>query len=205
MDRLLLIGLFGCLFASIDSLKFKLQPNTQKCLKEEIKQNVLVIGEYDVQHIDNQRVDYVVTDSKKEVLSRGDSIAQGKFSLVVDSHEVFEVCFMSKISPGVSGIPQDVTFTSKIGEEAKTFEGMGEAQKMKPMEVELKKLEVLSHEIVEEFQEMRNREIKMSDTNESTNSRVLYLSIFSMCCLLCLSVWQVLYLRKYFKSRKLIE
>ena len=33
----------------------------------------------------------------------------------------------------------------------------------------------------------------MRDTNESTNSRVLYFSIFSMCCLLGLATWQVLY------------
>lgn len=40
---------------------------------------------------------------------------------------------------------------------------------------------------------------------ESTNSRVLYLSIFSMLCLLSLAIWQVLYLRRYFKAKKLIE
>lgn len=33
----------------------------------------------------------------------------------------------------------------------------------------------------------------------------LYFSIFSMLCLLGLATWQVLYLRKYFKSKKLIE
>ena len=32
---------------------------------------------------------------------------------------------------------------------------------------------------------------EMRDTNESTNSRVLYFSIFSMCCLLGLATWQV--------------
>uniref|UniRef100_X1Z2A6 GOLD domain-containing protein n=1 Tax=Capitella teleta TaxID=283909 RepID=X1Z2A6_CAPTE len=41
--------------------------------------------------------------------------------------------------------------------------------------------------------------------SESTHSRVLYFSVFSMCCLLGLATWQVLYLRKYFKSKKLIE
>jgi len=40
---------------------------------------------------------------------------------------------------------------------------------------------------------------------ESTHSRVLYFSIFSMCCLLGLATWQVLYLRRYFKAKKLIE
>ena len=38
---------------------------------------------------------------------------------------------------------------------------------------------------------------EMRDTNESTNSRVLYFSIFSMCCLLGLATWQVRILMKY--------
>ena len=57
----------------------------------------------------------------------------------------------------------------------------------------------------QDFAHMRQREEEMRDTNESTNSRVLYFSIFSMLCLLGLATWQVLYLRKYFKSKKLIE
>lgn len=40
---------------------------------------------------------------------------------------------------------------------------------------------------------------------ESTNSRVLYFSVFSMLCLVALATWQVLYLRRFFKAKKLIE
>jgi hypothetical protein len=40
---------------------------------------------------------------------------------------------------------------------------------------------------------------------ESTNSRVLYFSVFSMLCLIALATWQVLYLRRFFKAKKLIE
>ena len=113
---------------------------------------------------------------------------------------------------------------------------LGEAAKLKPLEVELKRLEELSEAIVQDFSLMRKREEEMRDTNgtlnkykynsylmffflfimhlneiffsfflESTNSRVLYFSIFSMCCLLGLATWQVLYLRKFFKAKKLIE
>jgi len=89
--------------------------------------------------------------------------------------------------------------------EAKSYEGIGDAAKLKPLEIELKRLEDLSESIVQDFAHMRQREEEMRDTNESTNSRVLYFSIFSMCCLLGLATWQVLYLRKYFKSKKLIE
>ncbi|KAI8425389.1 hypothetical protein MSG28_007146 [Choristoneura fumiferana] len=73
------------------------------------------------------------------------------------------------------------------------------------MEVELKRLEDLSEAIVQDFTLMRKREEEMRDTNESTNNRVLFFSVFSMVCLLGLATWQVLYLRRYFKAKKLIE
>ena len=75
--------------------------------------------------------------------------------------------------------------------------------------MELKRLEDLSESIVQDFNYMRQREVggddssdgmififlkfqeEMRDTNENTNSRVLYFSIFSMCCLLGLATWQV--------------
>lgn len=103
---------------------------------------------------------------------------------------------------------------------------IGEASKLKPLEVDLKRLEDLSDSIVLDFALMRKREEEMRDTNgnvygigysweskpltifyvtEKTNSRVLFFSIFSMCCLLGLATWQVLYLRRYFKAKKLIE
>ncbi len=45
----------------------------------------------------------------------------------------------------------------------------------------------------------------LSSFAESTNTRVLYFSIFSMCCLIGLATWQVFYLRRFFKAKKLIE
>lgn len=40
---------------------------------------------------------------------------------------------------------------------------------------------------------------------ESTNTRVLYFSVFSMSCLVVLAIWQIFYLRRFFKAKKLIE
>ena len=91
------------------------------------------------------------------------------------------------------------------------------------MELELRRLEDLAESVVNDFAYMRAREEEMRDTNgqlgalvsyhcfnlssftESTNSRVLYFSIFSMCCLLFLAAWQMFYLRRFFQAKKLIE
>ncbi|GFG31540.1 hypothetical protein Cfor_09196 [Coptotermes formosanus] len=146
-----------------------------------------------------------VRDSKGHILSQKDDISRGKFSFVTENYDTFEICFVSRVSPQQRGIAQEVSLVTKRGVEAKNYEGLGEAAKLKPLEVELKRLEDLSDAIVQDFSQMRKREEEMRDTNESTNSRVLYFSIFSMCCLLGLATWQVLYLRRFFKAKKLID
>ncbi|GAA53658.1 transmembrane emp24 domain-containing protein bai [Clonorchis sinensis] len=73
------------------------------------------------------------------------------------------------------------------------------------MEMELKRLEALTDEIVRDFTTMHTKSSAMRSTNESTHTRVLYLSVLSMLILVSFAVWQVLYLRRYFKSKKLIE
>merc|ERR1719187_1373705 len=99
----------------------------------------------------------------------------------------------------------EIKIDVKKGIEAKNYDEQAKTEKLKPLEVELRRLEDLSDSIVNDFMHMKTREEQMRNTNESTNSRVLYFSIFSMCCLIGLATWQVLYLRKFFKSKKLIE
>ena len=91
------------------------------------------------------------------------------------------------------------------GVDSKDYKDTIETEQLKPLEAQLRRLEDLSNEIVQDFAYMRKREEEMRDTNESTNSRVLYFSVFSMVCLLSLAVWQLFYLRRYFKAKKLIE
>jgi hypothetical protein len=201
----LLVLLFSVCAVSVDSLMFNLEPNTRKCLKEEIHKGVLVTGEYDVNEVPGQQVDMMVTDTKGQHFVNRESTDKGKFAFTTDDYDVFEICFISRVPTNMRGGRHEVFLQTKHGVEAKNYENLGDAAKLKPLEVELKRLEDLSESIVQDFAHMRQREEEMRDTNESTNSRVLYFSLFSMCCLLGLATWQVLYLRKFFKSKKLIE
>jgi hypothetical protein len=182
-----------------------LSPNTRKCLKEEIHKDVLVTGEYELTDAPGQTAYLKVTDSKGHVLYNKDDALKGKFAFITEEYDMFEICFESKMQHGMHGGDREVNINMKRGVEAKNYGDMAKAEKLKPMEVELKRLEDLSESIVNDFAYMRAREEEMRDTNESTHSRVLYFSIFSMCCLLGLATWQVLYLRRYFKAKKLIE
>lgn len=56
-----LFALFLCAFiGSANAIMFKLEPNTQKCLRDELHANQLVLGDYEVTDVPGQQIDYVV-------------------------------------------------------------------------------------------------------------------------------------------------
>ena len=52
---------------------------------------------------------------------------------------------------------------------------------------------------MKELDYLREREFKLRDTNESTNERVKWFALGTMGMLVALGVWQVIYLRAYFR------
>jgi hypothetical protein len=58
--RAQIVTVIAVLIINVDGIMWKLQPNAQKCLKEELQSDVLVTGDYEVQDAPGQKVDYVV-------------------------------------------------------------------------------------------------------------------------------------------------
>ncbi|KJH50311.1 hypothetical protein DICVIV_03504 [Dictyocaulus viviparus] len=199
---------FVVLMEVVSCLRFNVAANSKKCLKEEIHKNIVVTGEYEFSEGIGYYGSVHVTDTRGHTLYKRERFSdlKGKFAFTTDEYDIFEIC-ISNHGPAGSGSSQsrEVFLKMKHGVEAKNYDDIAKAEKLKPLEVELRRLEDLSDQIVKDFSFMRQREEEMRNTNESTNSRVLYLSIFSMICLLALAVWQVMFLRNYFKSKKLID
>ncbi|XP_019374331.1 PREDICTED: transmembrane emp24 domain-containing protein 10 [Gavialis gangeticus] len=197
-------------------ISFQLPGKARKCLREEIHRDTLVTGEYEIgappgsswgciSHSHDPSL-LQITDSAGHILYAKEDATKGKFAFTTEDYDMFEACFESKLPVGTGRMPdQLVILDMKHGVEAKNYEEIAKVEKLKPLEVELRRLEDLSESIVNDFAYMKKREEEMRDTNESTNTRVLYFSIFSMCCLIGLATWQVFYLRRFFKAKKLIE
>jgi hypothetical protein len=198
-----LLTLLVSLISNIHSISFTLTAQSKKCLREEVHKNVLVTGEYKLSEAPI-KTHLTVIDTNGHVLYKKDDAQKGKFAFTTDEYDMFEVCFHSEGSHG-QGIDREIFLDVKTGVEAKNYDDLQKTEKLKPMELELKKLEDLSEAIVNDFAYMRAREEQMRDTNESTSDRVLYFSIFSMLCLIGLAVWQIFYLRRFFVAKKLIE
>uniref|UniRef100_A0A4W4EZH4 GOLD domain-containing protein n=2 Tax=Electrophorus electricus TaxID=8005 RepID=A0A4W4EZH4_ELEEL len=196
MARLGVLILLPVVFESVVSISFFLPVRTRKCLKEEIHKDVLVTGEYEISEQPNTKTNLKITDSSGHILYSKEDATKGKFAFTTEDYDMFEVCFESKSQMGKN-------LCSHLVGAGNTE--IAKVEKLKPLEVELRRLEDLSESIVNDFAYMKKREEEMRDTNESTNTRVLYFSIFSMCCLIGLATWQVFYLRRFFKAKKLIE
>ncbi|EFO28301.1 transmembrane protein [Loa loa] len=205
LDAILLLVIL--LISQTASIRFYVPPNGKKCLKEEIHKNVVVTGSYEFADTTGHISSVHVTDTRGHTLYQRERFTEtsGKFAFTADEYDIFEICFSTHLPPNVRGGNREVYLEMKRGVEAKNYNAVAKAEQLKPLEVELRRLEDLSDSIVQDFAYMRQREEEMRSTNESTNSRVLYLSIFSMLCLLSLAIWQVLYLRRYFKAKKLID
>lgn len=86
-----------------------------------------------------------------------------------------------------------------IGADARDWSAIQAAEKLKPVETELRRIEELVQEIVNEMDYLRTREQKLRDTNESTNERVKWFAFGTMGMLVGLGAWQIVYLRAYFR------
>ena len=67
--------------------------------------------------------------------------------------------------PGGDSRDRAVYLDIKHGAEMKDYDAIAKAEKLKPLEKELRKLEDLSESIVNDFAYMRSREEEMRDTN----------------------------------------
>ncbi|XP_014246344.1 transmembrane emp24 domain-containing protein 10-like [Cimex lectularius] len=197
------------LYNSAESINFYLDPNVQKCLREEVSKDVLVIGEYNVTNLDEADsrmlpTKLLVTDEKRHILAKVDDARKGRFSFILEETGLIEICFHSESGyrPKEGGV---VWLSIRKGVETKNYEELAEVAKLKPMEGRMARLEDFVEAIVDDFVEMKEREVAMSNTNESTKSRVFYLSIFNFSWLFALAAGQIIYLRQFFKSKKLIE
>ena len=203
--------------SGIGCIRFNLHPATRRCLKEEMRKGIVVSGDYDVTPVQGSlnvpnlvRVDLAITDSKGHVAFARENIDKGRFAVTPDEDDIYDYCVISHPlvnipPPQLESAVREVLIIMKHGVEAKNYEQLAAVSQLKPLELELTKLEDLSSSIVQDFEYMKQREQEMRDTNESTNNRVFYLSLFSMSCLAALALWQILYLKKFFKSKKLIE
>lgn len=209
---LLLASASLLIFEVCHSIRFHLQPNSKKCLKHEMYSNQLAVGEYEISSLPDTVVDMTITDSKGHIAFNRDNVdGKGKFAVTSDETDFYELCFKYSASPTVPTSQlqsREISVDYRVGAEAKDYSNVGSGvdhDKLAELEKDLTRIEDLTNSIIVDFAYLKKREQEMRDTNESTNTRLFYQTVTSVIILLFLTTWQVLYLRTFFRARKLID
>ncbi|KAK1226740.1 vesicle coat component [Marasmius sp. AFHP31] len=212
----LFLIVLGLLTGQSYAIKFFLQASrypAPKCIWNPVHKNALVIVTANVGAGDKQRVDVEIVDSSEQrnVYLNKRNIT-GETRLAVTSHSEGEmgVCFKNTVETGVSQeqstkLKRIIDLDVDIGAEAVDYNAIANQESLSGLETEMRKLEGLVKEIVDEMGYLKRREERFTNTNLSTNQRVQNFAWFTMFALAGLGAWQILHLRSFFKRKYLID
>lgn len=93
----------------------------------------------------------------------------------------------------------------KVGGAQKAASEVAKKEALKPMESKLQQLETTVMQITTEMRSLQSKEAQMTAIRDSTSSRMVWFSVSTTLLLLGLKAAEILYLRQYFKSRRLIQ
>ncbi|PBK89788.1 hypothetical protein ARMGADRAFT_1054560 [Armillaria gallica] len=197
------------------AIKFSLQAYRYpppKCIWNPAHADTLVIVTANVAPGDKQRVDIEIVDSspqKNVYLSKRNVNAETRLAITTHAEGEVGVCFKNHLDPDVRSetakTARIIDLDVDIGADAVDYNAIANQESLSGLETEMRKLEGLVKEIVDEMGYLKKREERFTDTNTSTNQRVQNFAWFTIISLAGLGVWQIMHLRAFFKRKYLID
>lgn len=181
----------------------------QQCIRDFVQQDQMVVininskGSYG----EEQRLGVKVLDQAGNIYhEKAEILDHAQIAFNSQLNNAVDVCFTNTLrsSSKAQGLSKEVELEVESGTAARDWNAIQAAEKLAPTEVDLLRIKGLIEEVSLELRYLRNREARMRDTNESTNSRVKYFSLLIIISLVVLGAWQVKYLRHYFKVKHII-
>ncbi|KAA8546393.1 hypothetical protein F0562_002868 [Nyssa sinensis] len=182
-----------------------------KCVSEEIQNNVVILADYsviDVVNVDEHpdvipTISATVTSPYGNNLHHQENVTRGQFAFTTSEAGSYLACFWLD-GNHQGGTRIAVSLDWRIGISAKDWESVARKEKIEGVELELRKLEGAVQSIHENLNYLKNREAEMREVSETTNARVARFSIMSLGVCIVVSILQLLYLKRFFRKKKLI-
>merc|ERR1712037_901237 len=100
--------------------------------------------------------------------------------------------------------PTEVTMTVAAGAEAKNYSQIAKKEHLEDTQVLLRKVEENLRTYHSQVLYIRRREERMRKTNDSTAFRVICFCVFNVTLMIAVGGWQMLYFKRFFRSKKII-
>ncbi|KAF9233419.1 emp24/gp25L/p24 family/GOLD-domain-containing protein [Melanogaster broomeanus] len=199
-----------------NAIKFILPPSkfpAEKCIWNAAHTHALVIVTANVGPGPDQRIDIEIVDSTPQrnvYLSKRDIKGETRLAVTALVEGEVGVCFKNYLSSDAKNemsrnFSRTIDLDIDIGADAVDYNAIANQESLSGLDTEMRKLEGIVKEIVDELEYLRKREERFADTNISTNKRVQNFAWFTLLSLIGLGVWQIFHLRAFFKRKYLID
>jgi len=178
-----------------------------RCIGDTLAEETLMVGDFSIGNGYSQEIDVYVIDPKGNQIWTRSNAAKGKFAITSTIEGEYKVCFKNRLVGSISyqeGMSRAVTVDLRSGVEANDYDAIAKKEHLNPIDLQVRKMSDLVLDLHFQMSQQKQREEAMRNTNESTNSRVMWFSLFSILVLFSTSFWQTFHLKKYFRSKKLI-
>ncbi|OSX61164.1 hypothetical protein POSPLADRAFT_1047423 [Postia placenta MAD-698-R-SB12] len=193
------------------AIKFALQASrfpAAKCIWNAAHPGALVIVTANIGPGEHQRVDIEILDSGQQrnvYLSKKNISGEKRFAITSHSEEDVGVCFRNYLEPEAKPRSRVIDLDIDIGADAVDYNAIANQESLSGLETEMRKLEGVVKEVVDELDYLKAREERFQSTNMSTNVRVQSFAWFTIFSLIGLGLWQIFHLRAFFKRKYLID
>nr|XP_055033811.1 transmembrane emp24 domain-containing protein 9-like [Misgurnus anguillicaudatus] len=209
---LYLVLLLNVYNSFVSALYFHIGETEKKCLIEEIPDETMIIGNYRTQVYDKQKDEYLpatqglgmfveVKDPDEKVILSRQYGSEGRFTITSHTHGEHQICLHSNSSKFAlfAGGMLRVHLDIQVGEHTNNYTEIAAKDKLTEMQLRVRQLMEQVDQIRKEQNYKRYCEEHFRQTNESTNQRILWWSIFQALILVAFGFLQMRHLNDWKK------
>lgn len=177
-----------------------------KCVMEDVGEHEEVQGNFKAYQRDQPdqavAIDARFEDPQGQLVFERHGSAGAEFKFVSNGEGEYKLCFTAKDYHTAQGTRIKMKWTT--GAEAHDWQAVAKKDNLNVIQVEMRRLEQVVQTIHLELQNIRRKEERMRDINEATNNRVAWFNILAALICIGLAVWQLWYLNKFLKRKKVL-
>uniref|UniRef100_A0A6B2LJV7 GOLD domain-containing protein n=1 Tax=Arcella intermedia TaxID=1963864 RepID=A0A6B2LJV7_9EUKA len=188
-------------------MQFDVHPGEKRCLFEDFTEGQVIQGTYKVPQVNSMQMSIkIVSPSKDEPIWQIADASEGSYAFIADVDGIYKFCFTDKSRPNSKAkqVTRRITFTAKETWEKLEDKDTVEKSELKPLEFYLASIERNINFLKREVREHRLREKRNQETTEYASTMLPTFSTFTIVMLVVCGIIQVLYLRNYFRKKKLV-
>ena len=209
--------IFSFFNLSLQSLKFNIPNNREKCFTEEIYSNGTLLIRYDlkgVESIKSENQEKVLKNIKLFIKNpKGKIIRElylinrkGKFALYVDMEGNYQICSRYYKTWSITELPRDVVLGIKIRTDY-DYQPLETSLEKKDLAHFWEEMRILKSKVIPSITSSKvelDEEDKMAKEIISTSKLYLKLSIIQLILIIIIAVYQIFSIKNFLKTKQII-